>query len=191
MENTVLSIDVMSPKEWIMISHAITLEAGKIKIRASKAETTMAAYFNEATLFQIPVPDILKEPYNSYRIICTGYSTDALDAQIGITRYFEDDSNFTQFYEINKVIEIGSEGITAFSFVLKFIGTGEFSLQQLSITTFLNSHKYHTEHKSIKVNEVISKMAIPITGEKIYRSSVKMATILDEFSFKCFKEEAQ
>ncbi|MGQ9008301.1 glycosyltransferase family protein [Bacillus stercoris] len=167
------------------------------------AEKLYLSLFERTTNFLIPSH---KEIYKLIgdRIIIDPFITlsGSINCQIYITFYQNDELHSTKIFEapFDKICADVPENTTSYRFALRLEGQGNLQLKKLKIKQAfkdqiasknigINSSK--TLSKASKIEKFIDSTEIETQNYKYEKKELKIAAILDEFSYECFKHDAE
>ncbi|MGL4343567.1 MAG: CgeB family protein [Cellulosilyticaceae bacterium] len=192
-ESSILTINTFDEAEWINGGANSKVHFGEkeIIIEQENAAIGVMAYRDiGGKLRNIKEHD---KQCNMYGLSVEMVIEGDLEVEVGISKYYHNNQSETVYYPIQHTISFLSEGIQSIYLTLRYKGSGKLQLQHILVTAkekvFFNDtgkkedkvprfYKWY-EEKSASLEEFVPK------------TTIRIATILDEFSYECFKYEAK
>lgn len=130
--------------------------------------------------------------YNTYKMSVELEVVGDIKVEIGVFKYYTFGYKETQFYTIQDKIQFLSEGIDSLYFIFRLQGSGTLKVQKLLIEAVDVCYRKEESEKGKQVEAFYEQWKKNKTEQESVQveKALKMATILDEFSFQCWQYEA-
>ncbi|MGL5675359.1 MAG: CgeB family protein [Cellulosilyticaceae bacterium] len=194
MRKNILQIQAFKVSEWLVSlgEPMMCYRDGQMVITHTGLETCTMAYRDlEHKLKKLIT---LTDRYNTYEIITHIVRSGGVEVEIGIAKYYTNGSSETTFYPPNQPIQLLSESLDSIYIVLRFKGSGKVRIEKLTIEAIDKVYLNYETDKAKKIDVFYDtwrqKKALeePV---KVPENALKIACILDEFSYECWRYEAQ
>ena len=170
----------------------VQFENNEIQIKQQEDEKTLLVFFRGKTfrqLSEIMSQDAYKKAV--YTVEWDAVKSEKIDIKLGIIQYYSDNTNLTQIYQARQSISWTNQALTGISIFFILEGSGTIKPSYIRVKASLPSYtKKQIAHlQDIRARlEQLSKERFQAT-QWVPRIPIKVASILDEFSFNCFKYE--
>ncbi|MGL4736627.1 MAG: CgeB family protein [Cellulosilyticaceae bacterium] len=192
MESNILEITIFDENQWIRGgSHSKAVFGGsKLVIEQKDLSLCVMAYRDlEGKLRKIKEHDHQR---NMYVLSIDLETTGDVNVEVGISKYYNNEQSETVFYPAKQTISFLSEGIQSLYLTLRYQGTGIIYLKHIRVMAqdkvFIKETGTRKD-RIPKFYEWYEQQAM--VEEVVPKTTIRIATILDEFSYECFKYEAQ
>lgn len=194
MKQVIWSINELQKNEWIVSGRGIAnFKSDKIDISQEANQEMILFYHRNRETKAMDIKNIEQEKYNTYEINHKITCTPGIELTIGVVKCYYTGKSENLTYKIDEEIMFISEGIQDLYLTLKIKGTGSITFDYLNLVAkkviywnenVIGIKKLKEFYKYWeKDNEKQGKVLEPT-----YK--VRVATILDQFSYECFKYEA-
>lgn len=194
MEQMILKISQFIKDEWMVAARPETVkfEEGGIVVTQEPEGECVIVYRDVAGKMRSIGKVITKEKYNTYSIKHEISTIGDIEVWIGVSKYYINGTSEMKYYEKDEVISLLTEGIEGLYLTLKVRGSGKVILKTLAVEAKEKLFLNEAIHKAKKLEAFYEWHEKRIDEEQkiIPRLPIKIAAILDEFSFECWKYEA-